>query len=278
MSQSFIVCGVSDQISDLLHLFDENRCSCCKEAAAMNLCSACKSARYCSKTCQKKDWTDHKTICTDLRKVRKQQESLTGLVEVGMRQKANGKTVMRKAHMLSSLICPNVVLMHCGHGYPKWWIYRAVQEGESFCALGYHHQFESVHHTVHPYYICPLGCKSHDPDPECPSDWFADVDIVSSAIKELFTSTNVSIKLPANWYLTVNNCTCSRGVTGVILCERNVPQTIHDTTMEEHKSGKSKLKEVSNRFTRLEKRYGKTPVIRSSSIRSSTPTSATSKQ
>ena len=143
-----------------------------------------------------------------------------------------------------------------------------MQEGERFFALGYHHQFESVHHTVHPYYECPRGCTSHNPDPDFHQcDWFADVEIVSSAIKELFNSTNFSIELPANWYLAIDKCTCTHGVTGVTLCARNV--------MEEHKIAKSKLKKISSHFTRLEKSYGKIPLIRSSSISSSTAISAT---
>jgi len=189
-------------------------------------------------------------------------------VEVGVRQKANGKTVTRQAGILSSLICPNIVLMHCGHGLPKWRNCRDVQKGECFVGLGYHHQFESVHYTVHPYYECPRGCTSHNPDPDFENDWFADVEIVSSAIKELFNSTNFSIELPANWYLAIDKCTCSLlSDTGVTLCTRNV--------MEEHKIAKSKLRKISSHFTRLEKSYGKIPLVRSSSISSSTAISAT---
>ncbi|KAI6082766.1 hypothetical protein F4821DRAFT_206245 [Hypoxylon rubiginosum] len=37
----------------------------CKGGSATDLllCSACKQARYCSKNCQKQDWSNHKTFC-----------------------------------------------------------------------------------------------------------------------------------------------------------------------------------------------------------------------
>ena len=107
------------------------------------------------------------------------------------------------------------------------------------------------------------------------STWFADVEIVSSAIKDLFNSTNFSIELPANWYLAIDKCTCSHGVTGVTLCGWNVIQNLHDTPMKENKIAKSKLKKISEHFTKLEKSYGKIPLVRSSSISSSTAISAT---
>jgi hypothetical protein len=42
---------------------------CNKSNENMQLCSACKSVRYCSRECQKEDWKSHKTSCLELGQV-----------------------------------------------------------------------------------------------------------------------------------------------------------------------------------------------------------------
>lgn len=39
-----------------------NRCVYCENAAS-NVCGRCRSARYCSRACQTKDWPQHKAMC-----------------------------------------------------------------------------------------------------------------------------------------------------------------------------------------------------------------------
>ncbi|KAF7298780.1 MYND-type domain-containing protein [Mycena indigotica] len=38
-------------------------CAKCKSTKTLRLCSACNERTYCSPTCQKQDWADHKTFC-----------------------------------------------------------------------------------------------------------------------------------------------------------------------------------------------------------------------
>ena len=38
-------------------------CKCCKKVEVNFQCSQCKSAKYCSRKCQRRDWKHHKTIC-----------------------------------------------------------------------------------------------------------------------------------------------------------------------------------------------------------------------
>lgn len=40
------------------------KCWHCNEMKAFKKCSQCTTARYCSKNCQKKDWSNHKKICS----------------------------------------------------------------------------------------------------------------------------------------------------------------------------------------------------------------------
>ena len=43
----------------------QNECAVCFKYADKN-CSKCKSVKYCSVDCQRKDWPDHKIKCTKL--------------------------------------------------------------------------------------------------------------------------------------------------------------------------------------------------------------------
>ena len=54
---------VSDTFDDIVVTLKKmNKCEICNKNAPL-LCGKCKSVSYCSKECQKKDWTDHKKIC-----------------------------------------------------------------------------------------------------------------------------------------------------------------------------------------------------------------------
>ncbi|TGJ79896.1 hypothetical protein E0Z10_g8867 [Xylaria hypoxylon] len=44
--------------------------SCGEEEENLFCCMRCKTARYCSKTCQKQDWSDHKIVCDFRDKIR----------------------------------------------------------------------------------------------------------------------------------------------------------------------------------------------------------------
>lgn len=48
---------------DLLH---DSYCPICLKTAKLAVCRGCKDIAYCSKTCQKKDWTVHKVLCSKL--------------------------------------------------------------------------------------------------------------------------------------------------------------------------------------------------------------------
>jgi hypothetical protein len=46
-------------------------CRCCSEmniSENLKVCKGCKQRLYCGKTCQKKDWRQHKTVCNVIRK------------------------------------------------------------------------------------------------------------------------------------------------------------------------------------------------------------------
>ena len=47
-------------------------CSYCQNPANCSLlqCSACHSAKYCDKECQKKHWKDHKIMCAQMKKIK----------------------------------------------------------------------------------------------------------------------------------------------------------------------------------------------------------------
>ncbi len=47
-------------------LMPPHGCDSCLAEKATHRCSQCKTTRYCSVTCQKKDWPEHKKICTVL--------------------------------------------------------------------------------------------------------------------------------------------------------------------------------------------------------------------
>uniref|UniRef100_A0A915DS64 MYND-type domain-containing protein n=1 Tax=Ditylenchus dipsaci TaxID=166011 RepID=A0A915DS64_9BILA len=61
-SPAYIVLGTAP-------LFDQS-CHCCGAQGQTMKCSSCKLARYCSKQCQKHDWTEfgHKLVCQSLKK------------------------------------------------------------------------------------------------------------------------------------------------------------------------------------------------------------------
>lgn len=42
-------------------------CAICKTTSHLQRCTMCKSIKYCSKECQKKDWKAHKVVCASLR-------------------------------------------------------------------------------------------------------------------------------------------------------------------------------------------------------------------
>jgi len=46
------------------HVAFTSACTYCgKQGVKLQLCSACKRSRYCSKECQKAAWPEHKTVC-----------------------------------------------------------------------------------------------------------------------------------------------------------------------------------------------------------------------
>ena len=45
------------------HTQSSQYCKCCKKVEVNFQCSQCKSAKYCSRKCQRRDWKHHKTIC-----------------------------------------------------------------------------------------------------------------------------------------------------------------------------------------------------------------------
>lgn len=47
----------------IIHALTCAACQAAGGAEASNICSACKSARYCNATCQRADWKRHKPIC-----------------------------------------------------------------------------------------------------------------------------------------------------------------------------------------------------------------------
>ena len=58
--------GVADQKKFLPDLVDSNCCAKCKKSANnLQVCGRCKVASYCSKECQRHDWTKHKWSCTN---------------------------------------------------------------------------------------------------------------------------------------------------------------------------------------------------------------------
>jgi hypothetical protein len=52
-----------------------NSCYGAKSASKLKKCSKCLYARYCSTSCQRNDWTHHKTTCTILGKLRVQEDN-----------------------------------------------------------------------------------------------------------------------------------------------------------------------------------------------------------
>ena len=47
-------------------ILNSDRCNTCAATSKLLKCERCKCAAYCNKTCQKKDWPDHKRVCAAL--------------------------------------------------------------------------------------------------------------------------------------------------------------------------------------------------------------------
>ena len=56
-------CRVSRRLDSMATKSRFVECQCCKSKGMWPVCSRCNSVRYCSRTCQKNDWSDHKENC-----------------------------------------------------------------------------------------------------------------------------------------------------------------------------------------------------------------------
>jgi len=57
-----------DVAKALFRRLPANMCGACgTENGKLRMCAACGVVRYCSPTCQKTDWKDHKTVCAQLK-------------------------------------------------------------------------------------------------------------------------------------------------------------------------------------------------------------------
>ena len=68
--------ALPDELSDvqrelLREAASADTCEVCGRVAKVQVCTACKCVAYCSRPCQKQDWSRHKNMCKALRAMRK---------------------------------------------------------------------------------------------------------------------------------------------------------------------------------------------------------------
>ena len=58
---------MSSRTNEHCIIISRNNCHFCGINAKVRLCSDCKVTRYCSRECQKSDWSEHKLFCSSNR-------------------------------------------------------------------------------------------------------------------------------------------------------------------------------------------------------------------
>ena len=58
--------STADIVRDPTAAMSQPSCACCGSAPAAFQCSQCKSAKYCSTTCQREGWKEHKVLCNSI--------------------------------------------------------------------------------------------------------------------------------------------------------------------------------------------------------------------
>ena len=85
--------ALPDELSDvqrelLREAASADTCEVCGRVAKVQVCTACKCVAYCSRPCQKQDWSRHKNMCKALRAMRKVKTPAAAIDDPAARQGA----------------------------------------------------------------------------------------------------------------------------------------------------------------------------------------------